>query len=56
MLYTKMFVIPCSLSNHQDRVANVGAGQEIQDGIQDGSHKWMQGGVKCFAVLIRSAF
>ena len=43
MLYTKMFAIPCSLSNHQDTVANVGAGQEIQDVAQDGSHKQIQG-------------
>ena len=34
-----MFVISCSLSNRQDKVANVGVGQEIQDGIQDGTHK-----------------
>ena len=39
MLYTKMFVISCSLSNHQDKVANVGAGKEIQDDAQDGNHK-----------------
>ena len=43
MQYTKMFVIPCSLSNHQYTVVNVGAGQEIQDGVRDGSHKQIQG-------------
>ena len=41
MLHTKMFAIPCSLSNHRDTVADVGAGREIQDGCQ----KYMQGGL-----------
>ena len=45
MLYTKMFAIPCSLSNHQDTVASDGAGHKIQDDVQDGCHKYMQVGV-----------
>ena len=51
MLYTKCLSYPVVYQttkiqwpNNQDTVATVGAGQEIQDGVQDGSHKQIQGG------------
>ena len=39
ILYTKMCVIPWSLWICQNTVAIVGAGWEIQDGVQDGRQK-----------------
>ena len=38
MLYITLFVMVCNLGNCRDTLPEVGAGREIQDGVQDGSH------------------
>ena len=36
MLYITLFVMVCSFGNCRDTLPEVGAGREIQDGVQDG--------------------